>query len=346
LNLKTRAASYGVAGLAVAGAVIFSGAALGFLSIQTSGLLSVLLTDPPSVPVGVTSIYITYTNVAVHPAGFSDSKWVTVAGEGTIDTMTLVNSSQTISTGSIPLLDYDELRLTISNITIKYLGSNYSATTSARDMQIPIVGGLRVSSYGISAALIDIQPTVVNLGDSTHPSFEVAAGARAIQVPSTDIGPSASVVGHKTSLQNSGWYDTFKSKASTNLTVSGLALSSNSFYISATDGGSDPLEIHSIIIAPSLKGGGEDAALGSVVRGAAFVVQEDGSLKLLAGNPGNVGILMESSGYLLPPGSTHEFIFSGTITNVFGTAVIEAGSTYYVIILGPGTLGVQTVVAS
>ena len=346
MKIKTKAAAYGLAGLAVAGVVIFSGTALGLLNVQATGLLSVLLTDPPSVPDGVTAVYITYTGVAVHAAGFSGSGWVSVAGEGTFDSMSLVNLSQTISSGAIPSLDYNQIRFTISNVSVEYMGKNYSASVSPGDIEVPIVGGLKVNSSTPAATLIDIRPTVVNLGDQSQPSFTIAAGARALQMPSSEVDTSTKVLGHRASFKGHGWYESFESTASTNLTVSELALSSSSFSFTATNGGSDPLLVRTVVIAPGLNGGDEGIALGSVANGAAFAVRPDGSLTLLGGNPGQAGVSLESAGYSMAAGSAQQFSYSGAITNIFGNRGITPGTSYYVIIMGSGTLSVETVVAS
>ena len=346
MKIETKTAAYAVAGLAVAGAVIFSGSALGLLGVQASGLLSVLLTDPPSVPAGVTAVYVTYTGVAVHAAGFSDSGWVTVGGEGTFDSMSLVNLSQTISSGAIPALDYNQIRFTISSVSVEYLGNNYSATMSSGQIEVPIVGGLKVNSSSPAATLIDIQPTVLNLGDKSQPSFTISTGARALQMPSSEVDTSTRVVGHRTSFRGHSWYESFQSAGSTNLTVSELLLSSSSFSFTATNGGSDPLLVRTVVIAPGLKGGDEGMALGSVGSGAAFAVQADGSLTLVSGIPGEAEALMQSTGYSMAAGSAQQFSYSGAITNIFGGGGVTTGATYYVIIMGPGTLRVETVTAS
>ena len=346
MKVRTKTAVYGLAGVAVAGAIIFSGTALGLLGVQTSGLLSVLLTDPPSVPDGVTAVYITYASVAVHAVGFSDSGWVSVSGQGTIDTMSLVNLSQTISSGAIPALTYNQVRFEISNASVEFMGRNYSASIGSGNVEVPILGGLKVNSSSQAATLIDIQPTVANLGGQSAPSFTIATGAKALQVPSSDVDQSTKVVGHRASLVGHSWYDTFTSMNSANLTVSGLSLSADSLSFSATNGGPNPLVMRAVVIAPSQKGGGEEFALGSVVNGAAFAFQADGSLKLLGGTPGQAEALLEGSSYSMAAGSTQQFSFSGVITNIFGNKGIVAGASYYVIIMGPGTLSVETVLAT
>jgi Domain of unknown function (DUF4382) len=346
LKLKTKAAAYGVAGLALAGVVILSGSALGLLSTRSFGVLSVLLTDPPSVPEGVTAVYMTYSDVAVHAAGFNDPGWVSVSGQGTIDAMELVNLSQTISSGTIPSYTYDQVRFTISNVMVEFGGENYTTAISSGTLEVPIAGGLNVNSSSPAATIIDIQPTVLNLGDQSSPSFAITAGASALQVPSGDLNQSTHVVGYRTSLEGHGWYDSFKAKHSEILSVSGTALSSSSFSFSATNEGSDSIAIRTVVIAPGSIREGENYALGSVTNGAVFAVQADGSLKLLSGSPGEAESSFEESGYALAGGATQQFTYSGTITNLLGNHGIISGTSYFVIISGSETLSVQTVTAS
>jgi hypothetical protein len=347
LKLKTKAVMYGVAGFALSGAIIFSGLALGLLNTRSSGILAVLLTDPPSVPRGVTAVYITYSDISVHAAGFGDSGWVSIPGQGTIDTLKLVNLSQTITSGAIPSLTYNKVAFSISGATVVYMGKNYSATAGSGKLVITIPGGLMVSSSSPAAALIDIQPTVVNLGSRSNPTFTIATGARALQVPSQDVDQSTNVVGHQSSLQGHSWYSSFKEKHSSDLNVSGLSLTPHSFSFSVTNSGSDPITIRMVIVSAGSIGGGENSALASVANGAVFTVQADGSLKLLNGAPGATAVpSFQNTGYSLAGGATQQFTFSGAITNLFGNQGVVSGMNYSVLVVGSGTLSVQTIAAS
>ena len=55
------------------------------------------LTDPPQVPIGTTSLVISYSSVQAHVVGSAGSgAWVNGSGSGTLDLMGLLNSSQVI----------------------------------------------------------------------------------------------------------------------------------------------------------------------------------------------------------------------------------------------------------
>jgi len=345
LRLRTKAAAYGLGGLVLAGAVIFSGSAMGLLGINSSGILSVLLTDPPNVPTGVSAVYVTYSGIAVHASGFNDSGWIPFSGQGTIDTLKLINLSRTISTGVVPSFTYDLVELNISKVQVEYMGANYSVTVASGMLVAPIVGGVRVSSSSPSAALIDIQPTVLDLGTQTSPGFTMATGARGLQVPSDEVSDSMRYVGSSYSLQGRGWYETFRHNQHDNLTISGLVLSSNSLAFSVTNAGSDLATIRMVILTPVSSGGGSGMPMGSLANSIFLAVQSDGSLKLANGTPIQVGSFLESRGFSLAPGVQHTFGFTGAITSLFGKHGVLSGTTYSVVLMGEDAYR-ATIVAS
>jgi Domain of unknown function (DUF4382) len=346
LKLGTKVAAYGLAGLALAGALIFSGSSLGLLNFGSSGTLSVLLTDPPSVPEGVSAVYVTYSNLAVHTDSFGDSGWVTIAGAGTIDTLKLVNLSQTISSAIIPSFTYNLVALDISGVKVDFMGKNYSASFDSGRLVVPIVGGVQVNSGHATAALVDIQPTVLNLGDQSNPRFAVSAGAKALQVPEGDQTASMREVGNRSSLEGRTWLQTFRASHSDTVANSGLTLTPNSLAFSVTNPGSDSLTLRLVVVTPASSGERVAAALGSIATSFVFAVGSDGSLKLQAGASGQVESDLEDSGYSLAEGATHQFSYSGAITSLLGGHGISSGTSYNVIVFGSEALSVQTVVAS
>jgi hypothetical protein len=346
LRLRAKAAAYGIAGLVLAGAVIFSGSALGLLNSNATGTLSILLTDPPSVPTGVTAVYITYSDLAVHAVGFGDSGWVNIPGQGTIETLGLVNLSRTISSSEIPTLTYNLVRFDISKASVDFMGKNYSVTVDSGQLTVAFVGGLRVNSTTAAAAIVDISPTVLDLGNNNSPNFTMAAGVHALQVPSRDVGESMKVVGNESSLEGRGWFQSFRSSHSDNLNVSGVTLSSNTLAFTALNPGDDPMTIRMVVVTPDGPKERTSAALGSVGNSFVFAVHSDGSLKLLSGDADEVGPLFEGQGYTLASGASFRFSFSGTIVSLVGAHSILSGSGYTVVVMGSDPLSVQTAIAA
>lgn len=346
MKLGTKVAAYGLAGLVLASMIIFSGSSLGLLNFGSSGVLSVLLTDPPSVPEGVSAVYVTYSNIAVHVDNSGDSGWVTIAGAGTIDTLKLVNLSQTISSATIPSLSYNLVAFDISSVKIDFMGTNYSATANSPRLVVPIVGGVKVNAAHAAAALVDIQPTVLNLGDQSDPRFAVSTGAKALQVPESEETPSMKEVGNRSSLEGRSWLQSFRASHSDTLASSGLTLVQNSFSFSVTNPGSESLTIRLVVVTPASSGERLTAALGSIANSFVFAVGSDGSLKLQAGASDQVQSVLEASGYSLAQGATHQFTYSGAITSLLGSHGISSGTSYSVVVFGSEAVSVQTVVAS
>jgi hypothetical protein len=346
LRLRAKAAAYGIAGVVIAGAVIFSGSALGLLNFNSLGTLSILLTDPPSVPTGVTAVYVTYSDLAVHASGFGDSGWVSIPGQGTIDTLVLVNLSRTISSAQIPAITYDLVRFDISKASIDFNGRSYTVSVNSGRLTVAFVGGLKVNSSSAAAALVDISPTVLNVGSNSIPDFTMAAGAHALQVPPRDVGDSMKTVGNESSLEGRGWFQSFRSDHSDNLTVSGLTLSPNSLTFTARNPGSDPMTIKMVVVTPDNPKEMTGAALGAVGGSIVFAVQSDGSLKLLSGNADEVGSLFEGHGYTLAGGTSFRFTFTAEITSMMGAHAVSSGRGYTVVVMGSDPLSVETVVAA
>ena len=345
MKLGAKAVTYGLVGLAFAGAIILSGSALGLLGSSSPGVLLVLLTDPPTVPTGVTGVYITYSSLAFHAAGFGSSGWVSVPGHGTFDSMQLVNLSQTISSDTVPRLTYDEVKFTIEAATVEFMGQNYSAAASSGRLEVPIIGDLKVNSTSPAAALVDFQPTVINLGAPSSPSFTLTAGAKALQVPSGEVDQLSKGVGQQTSLEGHGWFDSFKAEDSDTFSASAVSLTPDSFSITVMNSGPDPTTLHMFVVTVHANGG-EDSALGAAVDTMVFLAQPNGSLQLLNGSPGQVQAHLKGSGYTLEGGSSQPFSYSGAITSLHGGYAPVPGTSYYVIVVGAGTISAQVVTAT
>ena len=151
--------------------------------------------------------------------------------------MKLINLSQTISSAVIPSLTYDVIRLNITGASVGFMGKNHSAQVSSGTVTVPFVGGLKVNSSIPAAALIDIQPTVLNLGTQFGPDFNMAAGARALQVPSLDVGNSVKSVGSTFNLQGNRWFNAFRSHHSDTFNSTQPTLTVDSLSFSETNGG-------------------------------------------------------------------------------------------------------------
>ena len=126
--VMTSAVVAAVAAIALISATILSPGMLALGSTSTaqsgpSGTLAVLLTDPPTVPNGVTAVYATYSDVQVHVNGAGNlSGWYDLHSSGQINLMSVINIGQTIASTSVPTGNYDALRFNVTAAMVTYQG--------------------------------------------------------------------------------------------------------------------------------------------------------------------------------------------------------------------------------
>jgi hypothetical protein len=103
--------------------------------------LSILLTDPPILPNGVTAVYIAYQNFHVHSSrGSGSSAWHPFQAVGTTELVGLANSSKTIAVVSAPVGSYDQLMLNLTSAVVTYGGKNYTALLRIMSGSAPMIG--------------------------------------------------------------------------------------------------------------------------------------------------------------------------------------------------------------
>jgi hypothetical protein len=344
LNLRTKVAAYGIAGVVLATAAIIAGANLGVITPATSGVLSVMLTDPPTnIPQGVTAVYITYDYLGLHPAGFGEGDWYTLGAQGTLETLGLVNISETISSKNIPALNYDQIAFEISNAEVEFHGVNYSATVNGGRIIATMPGGLAISPSKISVVLLDILPTVLNLGDRASPRLVIAAGVKALPVPENEVSPSMAVVQNKTPLAGHAWSQPLMAAHSGNVTVNEVFLASKSLSFQATNRGSEPFVLRMVVIAPTSQVATAAVATEALSNSFVFVVDSNGTLQILhTDDVGPTQSVLENTGYTLAPGASVHFSYSGTVSTVRQGIPVSKGTSYFVFIVGQ-TVPAQTV---
>ena len=115
------------------------------------GTVTLSITDPPSGNGGhsqyssnITHIYLTFTSIEIHTAGIgntSNSGWHAMAGAGTIDLLTVLNTSQTLGTTKLITGKYDQIRMFTNTATVTIAGTNYSYNIPNGKIQMTISGG-------------------------------------------------------------------------------------------------------------------------------------------------------------------------------------------------------------
>jgi hypothetical protein len=325
-----------------------------------SGVLAVLMTDPPTVPNGVTDVYITYADLAIHVSGAGNNTgWHTLNMQGQIDLMSVINSTQTIADANITSGNFNALTFNVTSAVVTFQGSNYTSDLVYQNhmLYVPIVGGINVTAGQTSAALIDVSPTVLLLGTPANPTFAFIPTATAYTIPGQSVSTLHLVVGNRDNIQNAPWW--VKIRAGSKFQVTGVSLTPTSLSFNVTNTGNAPvlLRIADIASRTSVSGGVVSVSnFGSLLNVSEVYVLEHNSsiVPIISVGNGAVENLVDSSGYILRPGQSQTFTYSGTIslgvaiTSIFKNAQtqpIVPGQTYILSLTGNGLVAETYVIA-
>ena len=285
-------------------------------SVSGSGTLAVLLTDPPTVPNGTTAVYVTYSGLAVHIAGAgNESGWHVLNAQGNINLMSIINVSRTIASANVQSGRFDALAFNITSATVTFLGANYSAYLVYEDhtLVVPIVGGITITNGQTSAAVIDLSPTVLLLGDPSSPAFAFIPAARGYTIPAQSI-PQTKLqqVGQNESVSNQTWYQNDQPR----FEITGVVLTPISLSITVANTGNVSLDFTlSAVTSLISQGGGLKPTLPSVASiSEYFVVYPNTTLvPLTTDDHASITNTISGGGYNLPPSASVTFKYSGQI---------------------------------
>lgn len=130
---------------------------------EAQAKFAVLLTDPPTVPLGTTQLNLTYTDISLHVVYQNGTeKWLLVDASGTVNLFSLVNVTQTIASTTVPVNStVDRVQFTIANVTAVINAQTYNVTSLSDTFVVKVANG-RVNQT-LSGVLIDFNPTLVQI---------------------------------------------------------------------------------------------------------------------------------------------------------------------------------------
>jgi hypothetical protein len=321
----------------------------------------------------VTGVYVTYGNVAVHVSGAGgQSGWTETNTTGSLDLLKLVNVSTTIATARVSSGVYDALRFNISSAQVTYNGKNYTAFVPSAMLSVRIPGGIQVNSVNKSAMIIDMHPTVVNIGSKSTPEFIVNAAASVHGLPIYAVTDQIERIGFKMQLGGLSWWKQIGEQYTANIQITSAALSSSSFSVTVENTGTTPVNLSAVSVtpvgsecAPSVQNQEEHRMWGMpecFTGSAFFIVQDNGTLTSLStllpvhfmpyshSEAPRFGIFA-NQGYQLAPGQSVMLTYSGSITLGFAMGEMQAtgpvaGDQYAVTLAGREALAQTVVVAT
>ena len=278
-----------------------------------SGTLALLMTDPPTVPNGTSAVYITYTDMAIHLSSASNNTgWHILNVKGQIDLMQIINVSQTIASVNIQNGIFDALAFNITSATITFDNKNYSAylVYKEHNLFIRISGGITITKGETSAAVIDLTPTVLLLGDPSDPSFAFIPAARGYTIPAQSIPH----VGQIADVSNQSWFLTNQPR----FEIMQASITPESLSISVKNTGDVSLDftlaaVTSVALSATAHLPRTLPAVASISE--FFVVYPNTTLVPIR-TSGYVELaqMVAGAGYRLPPHATVTFQYSGPIT--------------------------------
>lgn len=295
-----------------------------------SGTLVLLLHDPPHVPANVSAVYVTYSNIAIHIADDShDSGWIPLNQSGTINLMSVVNFTQTITKVVIGAGTFNLFRMNLSSVVVTYNSHNYTATVPNNELTVSIIGGLELSDSSTKGAVIDISPTILmynSSSTSTSPSFTMIPSAKAYVVPSEHLSQEDQQVGNRENDSEDQWltHDIQNEDQQTMFNITSAALSNTSISVTVKNTGNTSVLLLTVFIAPNTtKAEGDEGSHDDLGHSILFTVLSNGSLTPLVGeDQGDQG--ENGVGYNLSAGASATLKYSGPIPPVLALSG-EAG---------------------
>jgi hypothetical protein len=231
----------------VPGAGILSKSATTTLSSSQTGTLGVQLTDPPTVPPGVTNVYISYSEMAVHVSDASNySGWYQVAPAGEIDLMSVLNTSITLGSAPVKAGEFNAIGFNITSATVTVNGKNQSAFISSNKLFVPLVGGVQVTSGASIGVLVDLSPTVIAVTNGSQTAYVLIPSAHTLRIPDSTWRQSEHQGDEVKDISQQPW---FEDGARGDISLSNLALTNDSLSVTVTNNGANSTVISSLTVA-------------------------------------------------------------------------------------------------
>ena len=141
--------------IAIAAIVVVAGVAASFRRYQ--GEVAVYVKDAPGT---WTHVWVTFSGVAIHESGQNNATWKNVTDvKTTVDLAALTNVSQLLGKASLSPGHYEQIRLSVVNVSGQQTGSNAIVTISVPpdNATMKFVGQFTVSSGQTTSIMIDIR---------------------------------------------------------------------------------------------------------------------------------------------------------------------------------------------
>lgn len=155
-------------------------------TVQT-GILAAQVTDPPyppNIPVGMTHVYVYYSDIEAHTTVQNNSAWFTVANYGVVDLLSVLNTSLTLGSALVYSSTYDQVRFEITNATVTFGGANYTAAVPLNQIVVNLSdGGAVVRPNSSAGFVLGFTPTVLASSSSGKQVFQLIPAVQGVSIP-------------------------------------------------------------------------------------------------------------------------------------------------------------------
>jgi hypothetical protein len=151
------------------------------------------LTDPATVPVGTTALYVTYSALQLSVSHNGSVSTQALPGSGTVNVLALQNSSIVLAAVNVPNgSKVTQIKVNISNAVITINGKNNTVVIGEETLTINITTNNSIS--GERNGLVDLVPSVTAIETVDKTVYVLTASVRAvITPPSVFAGQSSNV---------------------------------------------------------------------------------------------------------------------------------------------------------
>jgi hypothetical protein len=314
------------------------------------GRLAAQIADPPTLPAGTSHLYVNYSDIEAHTLiSQNNSVWFTIAGNGTIDLTTVLNSGLTVGSALVPTGLFDQARFGITGAIVTYYGKNYTAGIPIEQIVVPLAnGGVTVAPNGSAGFVVEITPTILPASIGSKPGFEMVPATMGVAIPTSAWNSSFVQTGSRIqNLANESWWIQEQTTLKNNLTVIYRVLASNFFELILNNTSTNPVTISAVnILTTNISGTGDVSNMSSLNSNSSpsnttivsFQILANGSI--IQPNPRSV-IQANQIGLSIRPNQVVVLYFIGEIDTLYNQLpphqqyAIVVGQEYLVQIVNP-----------
>ncbi len=169
---------------AVAAVVLVAAILLLQTGTNVSGNVIISLTDPANVPAGTQSLTMSWSGLQVHTVGAGNGAWTSVTSTGSVNLLSLSNSSIILGGLSEPNgTTVNEVGFNVSSVTIEINNTVYPVIVPNKRIIANVSGSQDIN--GTVKVLMDLSPTIIDVVTANSTIFIMVPSIRAVIVPTS-----------------------------------------------------------------------------------------------------------------------------------------------------------------